>query len=353
MSARTSAEITEAYVSSLRTELDRVGAVDAGDLVAEIRSLLTDAAGDDPARAEAEIARLGEPGELARGILTERGLDASNGVSPGVWWRLGIAAPIDIAVGLSLPLVVVLPAYVVALSGQPRAASIVIGFAMGVAALLWPLWVWRPWRSGGRTLSPGMTLMGLAVVRAPGSWRLVRTSELASLGLAPRRRLGLAIVIAVATVVLLAGVALVGLDFGGSWLASAAIEAEYSGATVGGGLPVADQLGSVIDEVYLGLRYSDGPVEASPAALVTPEAISELSPLRDRIAARRITSAQLGSPVQLSPGVYRVEVKELAGSAPVGSSTFTFGQRKWLREGGVGSDWVIVGIAVGKALTGK
>ncbi len=352
---RSASDLIETYLKDLRGELESAGAVQTDDLIAEVRSLLIDAAGGDPTRADGEIARFGEPAALAQGILEERGLDLSKGMSSGVWWRLGVAAPIDIAIGLALPLAAALPIYLSARFGQPRAASIGIAIAAGLGVLAWPFYIWRPWRRGGRALSPGMTLTGLAVVRAPGSWRLARTGELASMGLAPRRRMGLALVITLIAALLLAGGSAVGLDFSGAWLASAAISAGLSAAPIGG-TPLEAQFQSVADQVYGGLgnaKEMGGP--AAAMQYVAIEAGPALTPLRERIVDRKIGAVLAGTPIQVSPGVWTVEVEEYredgSNLEPVGSSTFSFGRRQWLLEKGVGSDWVIVRIVVGSSST--
>ncbi len=350
---RSTSEIIESYLSRLRSELTAVGAEDADDVVAEIRSVLTEAAGDDAEAAAAETERLGEPGDLARGILVERGLDPAAGMASGTWWRLGIAAPVDIAIGMAVPLAAAVPLYVVGWFGEPRGMSIAIAVALGAVALAWPFFIWRPWRRGGRSLSPGMTLTGLAVVRAPGFWRLVRIDELKAMGLAPRRRVAGAVVSAVVAVALIAGTSLVGLDFGGSWLAAAAISAEFSGKTVGGGVPIETQLQSVVDQVYVGLMGASGPDMSTALSYVAPEASSALQPLWSRIAEKRIRTVRVEASRQIEPGVYRVTVAEFSrgssGPERVGTSTFTLGQRQWLRADGVGSDWVVVGIDSGAA----
>jgi hypothetical protein len=350
--------IVEDYLSRLRVELGAAGAVDTEDLVAEVRSLLADAVGVDSDSAAAEIARLGEPAELARAILAERGLDASGGMSPGLWWRLGIAAPIDVAIGLALPVAAALPLYVAAAFGEPRFLSVMIVIALGFAVLAWPFFIWRPWRRGGRALSPGMTLTGLAVVRAPGFWRLARIDELKAMGLAPRRRVAGAVLVALVAVVLLVSAALVGVDAGGSWLASAAISAEFSGQMIGGGVPLRTQLQNVVSQVYIGLESTPGPQVSTAWQYITPEASDAFDSLWARIGTLKIRDVQVGTPRQISPGVYRVDVAEFdkGGELPatqVGTSTFTLGQRQWLRGNGVGSDWAVVGIQVGAASTGQ
>jgi hypothetical protein len=352
---RSASRIVEDYLSALRGELAGAGARDTDDLVAEIRSLLTEAAGDDPEAAATEVGRLGEPAELARGILAERGLDASTGMSTGVWWRLGLAAPLDLAIGLALPLAAALPLYFVASFGQPRAASVAIAAVLAAGTLAWPFFVWRPWRRGGRSLSPGMTFTGIAVVRAPGFWRLVRIGELSEMGLAPRRRVIVAVLVALVAFALIAGAVLVGVDAGGSWLTSTAISGEFSGKTVGGGGRVEPQLQSVAQQVYIGLINGPNPNMSTATAFVSADAIPALQPLWERISKLGIRTVQVGTPQQIAPGVYRFEVKEFraggsGSSAPVGSSTFTVGQRQWLRADGVGGDWAVVDIQPGAAL---
>jgi hypothetical protein len=349
---RSASDIIEGYLARLRAELVAGGAQDAEDLIAEIRSLLNEAAQGDAERAATEVRRLGEPAELAHGIMAERGLDASGGLASGVWWRLGIAAPIDLAIGLALPVAAALPLYVAAVFGQPRFASVAIAIALAVAVLAWPFFVWRPWRRGGSTLSPGMTLTGLAVVRAPGFWRLVRIDELRAMGLAPRRHVALAVVVALFAMILFAGAGAVGVDVGGSWLAAAAISAEFSGHTVGGGVPIETQLQSTAEQVYVGLMGSTGPDMSSALSYVAPEASESLKPLWERIERQGIRAVRIASPRQVEPGVYRFEMQEFSDSSAspaslVGSSTFIAGQRQWLRTDGVGSDWVVVDIEVG------
>jgi hypothetical protein len=345
--------VLEGYLSNLRSELVAAGAPDADDLVAEVRSLVTEAAGDDTGGVVIEIERLGDAAELARGILAERGLDASEGVRAGVWWRLGIAAPLDLAVGVSLPLAAALPIYAVAAAGEPRMVSIAMAVVLTLAVLAWPFFLWRPWRRGGRTLTPGMALTGLAVVRAPGFWRLTLLRDLEAMGLAPRRRIALSTAMTLVAAVLLAGAIGIGFDAGGTWLAKSAINAEYDGRTIGGGNPIRVQLSSTVEQVYIGLMDADGPTATTALAYVTPEA--DLASLWQRIRSLRIRSVKLDVPVQVAPGVYRVDVREYAdgGATPiylVGTSTFTLGHRQWRLADGAGEDWAVVGIVLGATL---
>jgi hypothetical protein len=329
----------ETYLARLRAELVAAGAGDADDLVAEIRGLLEDAVATDPEAATAELARLGDPSDLARGILAERGLDAAPGISPGVWWRLGIAAPIDIVIGLALPLAAALPLYVLARFGSPRFASITLALAFGAVALAWPFLLWRPWRSGGRTLTPGMALTGLAVVRAPGSWRLVTLAELAATGLAPRRRLASSVAVALVAVVLLAATATFRLESGESWLTSfLAIRGATS--AVPPYAPTPRELTGRIGVLY-------GPDAVAAEALAVPDAIPALRALRKRAGGRQLGELRIGEMQRVADGVFRVEVVELpAADRPSATRTMlTFGQRRWLvGEKAAGGDWALVRI---------
>jgi uncharacterized membrane protein len=142
---RTSADLIEGYIARLKAELDFLGAAEAHELVSEVRSLLVDAAGDDAERAAAEIAKFGEPAELAAGILAERGLSADGGMTPADWWRMGIAAPIDIAIGLSVPLAALVPTYGVWRAAGTVAWPFTIAVTLFFAGtLLWPFYAWRP-----------------------------------------------------------------------------------------------------------------------------------------------------------------------------------------------------------------
>jgi hypothetical protein len=196
----------ETYAARLRAELVTAGAGDADDLVSEIRSMLTEAAGDDATSAAREIERLGEPAELARTILAERGPAGSSGMPAAVWWRLGAGAAIDLVVGVAVPVVAAVPLVLFGLAAQPRVLGVIVVVLLGLATLAWPFFIWRPWRRGGRSLSPGMALTGLAVVRGPGDWRLVRIGALPAMGLAPRRHVVAAALITLAAVLLIAAV---------------------------------------------------------------------------------------------------------------------------------------------------
>ena len=354
---RPASEIIEEYLSRLQTALEAATATDADDVVAEIRSLLVEAAGDDPEAAVAEIERLGTPEDLARGILVERGLDDSAGMSTGVWWRLGIAAPIDIAIGLAVPLGAALPLLIVAGTGEPRGVSITVAALLGLATLAWPFFIWRPWRRGGRSLSPGMTLTGVAVVRAPGFWRVVRIGEMGALGLAPRRHVGRAVAIALVAAVLLAGSLLVGLDAAGTWVVSSAMTAGVIGGGPVGSALSAREARTMVTRLYGALGGAAGE-ESAAASAASAEAATQLKALASHVATLRISSASVNSVTRIAPGVYRLQVDESSErephSDPAGVSTITVARRSWMNaDGSVRTDWVIVAIEPGVGVGGK
>jgi hypothetical protein len=183
MSVQTARQIIEAYIERLQSELTFLGTAESGDLVAEIRSLLVDASGDDPVRAAAEITKIGDPAALAASILTEKGLSPAQGMSTAEWWRMGVAVPLDIVVGLAVPAYVAVAAYIFAEFARQSPWALLFGASTFAASLLWSWYVWRPWRTGGARRTAGMVVTGLAVVRAPGFRRVVRSRDLAALGM--------------------------------------------------------------------------------------------------------------------------------------------------------------------------
>lgn len=208
---RSAAEVIEGYLTELRAQLELAGARDIDDQIAEIRSYLTEGAAGDPDVAVAEIERLGDATELARGVLVEARLDAAPGLPTSTWWRMGIAAPIDILIGLSVPAASTVPLFALARSGEPRVAAVLLAVTLAAAALAWPFFVWRPWQRGGQALSPGMVLAGIAVVRAPGFWQVVPVDQLQPMGLAPRRKIGAAVILVIFALVLVGTVAVLRL----------------------------------------------------------------------------------------------------------------------------------------------
>jgi hypothetical protein len=178
----------------------------------------------------------------------------------------------------------------------------------------------------------------------------VRVSELAVLGVAPRRRLLASIAITLVALVLLAASSVLWLDLGSAALAQAAISAEYNGKSPGGGTPLATQLQSVTTQVYVGLMDTDGASMVTSLAYVTPEV--DLQPLWERIKKLGIRAVRISAAQQVAPGVfsYRVDEYDSLDSSDarlVGSSTFMVGLRQWKRAEGTGADWAVIQIDAG------
>ena len=189
----------ERYIAGLRAELAVLKPTESTELTREISAMLIDAAREDPARAFAEMDRLGKPSQLAAALLQERGLAPGEGIQAASWWRMGVAAFIDVFVGLALPVAAAVAYYAPAWQAlfgttqppeNPGSRIIVLALVAG-ALMLSGLLAWRtwaPWRVGGRSATPGMALAGVAVVRIGGTRTVVRTADLLASGLtAPTR----------------------------------------------------------------------------------------------------------------------------------------------------------------------
>jgi hypothetical protein len=179
----------EEYVGGLRTELALLGSAESADLVHEVRDMLLDAARDDPERAFAEMERMGAPADLAGTLLAERGITPSAGIPAASWWRLGVAAVIDIAVGLAAPVLIVVFFWsvvaTVLATPSTGALIIVLGLACALALTLGLSWsYWAPWRDGGTTSTTGMALARISVIKLGGARTVARVGDLKKAGLA-------------------------------------------------------------------------------------------------------------------------------------------------------------------------
>lgn len=336
MTSPSAADLIESYIARLRTELTSVGAAEADDLAAEVRSMLADAAGDDPDRATAEIAALGEPAELAAGILAERGLSPEGAMSSAEWWRMGIAVPIDITIGVSVPVAAFLPFYLAfAAPVRPDAAVLIALSALLLGALVWPWYVWRPWRTGGSSATAGMAIMGISVVRAPGFWRVVRTEDLAALGLTPARRSRLT-----AAIPILFAIALVAwsLQASGQYLSGSGVR----GATeplVGSEAEQRKAVDEVVRKLYEAIGDGD-PVAA--ASLATADA--GLLAIQDRDAIDPQASFDIVDARLVSPGIWSVQVAVTGMAGATYTDTLTVNLSLVTREEGYEARWVVTEI---------
>jgi hypothetical protein len=340
---RTSADLIESYIARLKAEIDFLGATEAQELAAEVRSLLVEASGEDADRAATEIAKFGEPAELAAGILAERGLSSEGGMTPADWWRMGIAAPVDIAIGLAVPLAALVPTYGVWQAAGTVAWPFTIAVTLFFAGTLaWPFYAWRPWWAGGRRLSAGMSLTGITVVRAPGFRKVVRTADLAGLGL-PRPTRGW---VSGAAALLLA-VALI--TFTGGWIGRmvSSISPDAWFQELAG--PDAEQMAiarSVADGVY------DSVVKGWPeqtADGMPLSAADNFDELVRRAKTDGLVSYTVGQPTRLGPGVWDVPVVEKTRSG-TRTVVLTTNLRVVVQVQGWQSEWVITEIR-GEGLT--
>jgi len=303
MSARTSTELIEAYVARLKAELAFLGTEEADDLVAEIRSLLVEAAGGDTERAAAAIARFGEPVELAVGILTEKGLSPADGMSTAEWWRMGIAAPLDIFIGLAAPVAVAIPAYTIATDSGSGLLGVAFGLALFAAALLWSWYVWRPWRTGGSRRTAGMAVTGLSVVRSPGFRRVVRVQDLETLGLRPAAGGTLFGLVSLAVAILMLGAVGAQVLFSATNPSPAAAFDRAAGTEA----EQRSQVAGIIISTYDGLvRFGDdgGTGGVSSIALTAYKAWA------DRAREETVTSFKVGTPTKVSIGAWTVPATE-------------------------------------------
>ncbi|HEY5506099.1 MAG TPA: hypothetical protein VIK83_01270 [Coriobacteriia bacterium] len=176
------------YVAGLREELGILSPHDVKELSNDIRDMLTDAAREDPENAVAEMARLGEPSQLAGVLLGERGLTPEAGLPAASWWRLGFAAVIDVVVGLAAPILIVVTFWNVTANAvaakSPAVGILVIGVAGALVISAWLTWnYWAPWRSGGRASTPGMAIAQIAVIKIGDSRTVASLDQLKRVGL--------------------------------------------------------------------------------------------------------------------------------------------------------------------------
>lgn len=184
----------ERYVAGLRKELAVLGGAESQELIYEIRDMLVDAARQDPARAFAEMERLGEPWRLAADLLAERGITAEGGIPSASWWRMGVAATIDILVALALPVAVIVNVYNsvweslfgshAAETGVATLVTLLGGVCVMLGLSAWVAWrTWSPWRTGGLRATPGMVIAGVSVIRLGGTRSVVQNSDLTAEGM--------------------------------------------------------------------------------------------------------------------------------------------------------------------------
>jgi hypothetical protein len=346
MTEERAALLITAYADGLRRELTLLGASEVTDLVSEIVGMLRDAAEGDPDVVAAEIERLGPPEELARTILEQHGLKTGPGTPAPSWWRLGVAAPIDILVGLAAPAAgAALAANLLAMTdwsgsdGSPLVRILVALLAVAVIAITGGMaWTyWRPWRDGDRRTTVGMTLAGISVVRVGGARTVALTSDLAAAGLAHARRsrAGSALTLALA-LALLAWAAVVANTATGFGPPSVD---RFVGTT-------ADQERSVrssIDELYAQVMDPGSNATSSLSAWIGPAGIAgePFASVVNRMTSPKLRSYSVTAMSTPSPGVWNVTVREQRTT--VRTVLVTMGLRVDWRPGNVSPIWMVAG----------
>jgi len=345
MTDERAALLITAYADGLRRELTLLGASEVTDLVSEVVGMLRDASEGDPEVAASEIDRLGPPAELARTILEQHGLHTGQGTPAPSWWRLGVAAPIDILVGLALPIAAACFALAFTVVGSPAAEGeavfrLVAGVCsiVGVAltgAMAWGYW--RPWREGGTRTTVGMTLAGISVVRVGGTSTVVLTSDLRSAGLAhsARSRAG-----SLVTLLLALGL----LAWAGSFMIATADTGLPNVTRLAGNAESQQaQIRDTLSSFYGSLADTTTNDPGAPAKYVNPDGlgVEPLASAVERMRTPRMRSYSIESMSSPEPGVWVVTVDEQRDKPR--TMLVTMGLRMDWGVGYVGTTWTVIG----------
>jgi hypothetical protein len=349
----------ERYIGGLRSELSLLGAAEATDLLDDVRSMLLDAAREDPERAFTEMSRLGEPSELAAALLTERGVAPDGGVPVASWWRLGTAAVIDIFVALALPVAVVVGLYQTiwrsAFAGP--GAEPTLGYRIGIlaasaAVVALAAWLgWRttaPWRNGGRSATPGMALAKIAVLKVGGTRSAVRNNDLVAAGIPVPSRTGLS---AWAAVVL----ALLALAWSVAMVSAGALDPSGAGAVAHLAGTTHAQEASVVsaaNRLYEAAFNQAALIEWPPMEedRVSPGALrAELIKRFGAEPGSAGSTYEIGTASNTAPGIWTVSVSERPAHAAARQALLTYSLRlDWNTGDQPTATWLLTGYAPGK-----
>ncbi len=345
MTDERAALLITAYADGLRRELTLLGASEVTDSVSEIVAMLRDASEGDPEVAAAEIDRLGPPEELARTILEQHGLRTGQGTPGPSWWRLGVAAPIDILVALALPVAAACFTLAFTVVGAPdtegAAVFRLVAAACSMAAVaLTGAMSWgylKPWREGGTRLTVGMTLAGISVVRLGGTRTIALTSDLKSAGLAhgARRRAG-----SIVTLALAIGIVL----WAGGFVVSSADTGRPDVARLVG--PAESQQAQVRDTLssfYASLIGTGTSDPGAPAKYVNSAGlgVEPLASALETMRTPRLRSYAIGSMTSPEPGVWVVTVDEQRDKPR--TMLVTMGLSMDWGVGYIGTTWTVIG----------
>lgn len=344
MTDERAALLITAYADGLRRELALLGASEITDSVSEIVAMLRDASEGDPEVVAAEIENLGPPEELARTILEQHGLHTGPGTPAPSWWRLGVAAPIDILVGLALPISSAFFAVALAVGSAGSETEYVIKMGLSALAIVGSVitaivaWrYWEPWREGGTHNTIGMTIAGISVVRVGSTRTIALTSDLKAAGLAHggRNRIA-ATLVAVVTFLILASAL--------TFLVQSA-DTGYPKVSVLAGDTASqqEQVRSRLDGFYQGLIANPTPDAAWVADYVGVNGMD--APQMRSVIADMATPAFLSYTVRSidspEPGVWVVKVDEKRAGG-IRAMTVTVGLRTQWGPGYLMPTWTVI-----------
>lgn len=170
----------EQYLSKLEAELEAIGPVESADVIAEIRSHLTEAAADAGGDIEATIEQFDDPEVLAARILEERGiLSAGTGSTlpeaPG--YAKAMALVFDIAMWLVGVLFLLFFAYI-DVGEKPNITVIIIAWTLVTALAAASVWWWTKGRRRPGRRTAGLDIMGLRRISIGGATRIVRIADI-------------------------------------------------------------------------------------------------------------------------------------------------------------------------------
>jgi len=339
MSAERTADAAVAiqtYLDGLRAELGMLRDRDRNDTVDEVRTMLLDAARDDPGRAFTEMERLGAPAQLATDLLAERGIGGAEGIPVASWWRLGIAAVIDTTVGLAAPALIIVTFWGILgplwQSNRTGALIITVGIAAAIALTGWLAWrYWTPWRAGTPASTAGMAIAHVAVVRVGDKRMVARLSDLRAAGLAvPEIKMtSPGIIASVLLAIWLATAAFTSIGAGALDPSGRGVISRYAGA--------ADrqqrEVSMAVNDLYQAAVSASGDAlydwppmtNARMFSLSSTRTLAEL--LADRYKGMSVDGDQgfaIGRVISRGPGLWTVDVSEAPLRTPARHVTLTY-----------------------------
>jgi hypothetical protein len=342
----------ERYVAGLRGELALLGPSASGELIHEIRDVLLDAAKEDPERAFAEMQRLGEPSHLAAALLAERGVAPAGGIPSAEWWRMGIAAVIDIVVGLAAPVLIVVSLWGVTataladggIEGIVLAVALVGALALTIA-LTWRYWA--PWRRGGG-VTPGMAVTRIAVIRLGDARTVASAADLRRAGLETPaiKATSPGMIASVLLAVLFLAWAVAAVSSGAPETSSAGVVGRYAGSTSS----QKDSVSYYVMLCYEAASSDPGDVTWPPIStgdFSTPPEGSFTATLNARFGGTgdvETSGYRIEDMSSPTPGVWTVKVAETPANAPARVVRLTYALRiEWNSFQGVTprTEWVL------------